>query len=90
MAAAPTPQLNLRLKPDLRATLEAAAFVRGVSSTQLAVAVLEPAIRGFAEEPAVRKAREARAEHEASEAGTLRHLDDKRRGNAPGSDGDGS
>jgi hypothetical protein len=67
-------QLNVRLSPEKDAVLRAAAYVTSRSSGELARDLLEEALLDYANRPAIQKAMEARAEHEAEGEGKLTRI----------------
>jgi uncharacterized protein (DUF1778 family) len=69
------PQLNIRLKPELRAVLDAAAFVHGHGTAgKLVQDIVEEAIGRYADEATVQKALDAKKEQAALDEGKLARL----------------
>lgn len=67
-------QLNIRLSREKEGVLRAVAFVRGISSGELAREIVEAAMITYADRPAVKKAMEAQLEYAAEGEGKLAHL----------------
>ncbi len=70
-------QLNVRLTPELRATLDAVAYLEDCSSSDLARRLVEAGLAQHQRSPAVKKAIAARLEHEALKSGKLAHIEDR-------------
>jgi uncharacterized protein (DUF1778 family) len=67
-------QLNIRLDQASRTLLDAAAFVRGMTTTQLMQSLAEDAAAKYELQPAVKKALQAREEQRLLDEGKLAHL----------------
>jgi hypothetical protein len=69
------PQLNVRLRSEHRAVLDAAAYVRGTTAARLVQELAEQAITGYERESTVQKALAARREQAAIDDGKVTKLD---------------
>jgi hypothetical protein len=68
------PQLNVRLRSEQRAVLDAAAYVRGTTAVRLVQELAEEAIAGYEGQSSVQKALAARREQAAIDEGKLTQL----------------
>jgi hypothetical protein len=73
------PQLNIRLSEEQEEILEAAAWVKRSTRTELARAVVLPMIEGFAKEAAVQSALSARRTEDNRAGGAVTSIHAKKK-----------